>query len=91
MIQKLSWALWLVGTAIIVLSWFQSISPTLGWVGFGLALLGSLLSWTPRSAAALSPRPANVVADLDRLVQLRDRGDITEEQYLRQRDELLGK
>ena len=71
------------------------MTPKLGWVGWGVAGFGSLLSYFGKLDASSATRgsalpPPNVVADLDRLVRLRDRGDITEEQYLRQRNALLG-
>lgn len=93
-LYRFSWLLWIAGTAVIVLSWTQAITPQVGWIGWGVALAGTVLSFlgraTCRTSTVLQDRPSSIVSDLDRLVQLRDRGDITEEQYLRQRNALLG-
>jgi hypothetical protein len=49
--NQVCWALWVVGTAIIVASWTQVVTPTVGWVGFAIALAGTGLSmlaqWSP--------------------------------------------
>jgi hypothetical protein len=42
--NQIWWALWIVGTAIIVASWANVVTPTVGWVGFGIALVGTVLS-----------------------------------------------
>ncbi len=42
---KFCWAMWLVGTILIVASWADVVTPTIGWVGFGVALAGTLLSF----------------------------------------------
>lgn len=94
-LYRVSWALWIAGTAVIVLSWTHAVTAQVGWIGWGVALAGTVLSFFGRRscgapAAPAGNAPSSVVSDLDRLVQLRDRGDITEEQYLRQRNALLG-
>lgn len=41
---RIYWPAWIIGTALIVLSWMQWVTPTVGWVGFaiaGIATLGS--------------------------------------------------
>jgi hypothetical protein len=42
---KLCWAMWIGGTILIVASWADVVSPTVGWIGFGAALVGTLLSF----------------------------------------------
>jgi len=37
--------LWIIGTILIVLSWFNVVPNKVGWIGFGMALLGSVSSW----------------------------------------------
>lgn len=46
--QKLGWALWIVGTAIVLASWVEFVTPDIGWVGFGVAVLGVLMSSATR-------------------------------------------
>jgi hypothetical protein len=43
---QIAYGLWVVGTALIVLSWFNIVSPTAGWIGFGIGLIGSGISWS---------------------------------------------
>jgi hypothetical protein len=42
--RRIAWILWIPGTALIVGSWIGVIPVTIGWVGFGLALTGTLIS-----------------------------------------------
>jgi hypothetical protein len=42
---KFCWAMWIGGTILIIASWVDIVSPTVGWIGFGVALLGTLLSF----------------------------------------------
>ncbi|MBL8262144.1 MAG: hypothetical protein JNM58_06960 [Xanthomonadaceae bacterium] len=46
--QQIAWWLWAIGTVIIVMSWFGGVSAVVGWCGFGIALVGSVLSWGVR-------------------------------------------
>jgi hypothetical protein len=43
--NQIAWWLWAVGTVLIALSWFNVVSVTIGWIGFGLGLVGSVLGW----------------------------------------------
>ena len=36
--------LWAAGTVLIIMSWTGTVSSTTGWAGFGLALVGWLIS-----------------------------------------------
>jgi len=47
-LRQFCWLVWLVGTVLVVLSWMRLVSPTAGWVGFGISLLGVLLSYLPQ-------------------------------------------
>ena len=42
---KFCWALWILGTVLIVLSWNAVVSVEVGWVGFGIAFAGAGLSF----------------------------------------------
>ncbi len=44
---KFAWALWIAGTILILLSWTDTVTPTVGWVGFGIALGGFVLGRLP--------------------------------------------
>lgn len=95
MVAKISGGLWLVGTVLIVLSWVKVVPNHIGWVGWGIAMVGTLASFRrkqPKGPAGASARStaSTVVAELDTLSRQRDRGDITEEEYLRRKKALLG-
>lgn len=86
-----SWLLWLVGTLLIAGSWFQLVSAKIGWIGFAVAMLGSVLSWCrPRPPAAPPGPPSQGIVDLERLSDLRDRGVLSEEEFAAQKKKLLG-
>ena len=38
------WGIWWIGTILVVLSWFDIVSTTLGWTGFAAALASSVVS-----------------------------------------------
>jgi hypothetical protein len=53
---RLAWVLWIAGTVVIVLSWGRVVSPSIGWAGFALALVGTAVSKMPgQSPAAAHP------------------------------------
>jgi hypothetical protein len=37
-------AMWIGGTILIVASWVHLVPPTIGWVGFGVAFVGTIVS-----------------------------------------------
>ena len=43
--NQIAWCLWAVGTVLVALSWFGVVSTAVGWCGFGLGLVGSIISW----------------------------------------------
>jgi membrane-bound ClpP family serine protease len=47
-LHRVSWIVWIIGTALIILSWIHVVSGTIGWVGFVLALVGVVLSFIAR-------------------------------------------
>jgi hypothetical protein len=90
--QKVSWGFWTAGTLVIVLSWFRVVSHEVGWIGFGVALLGSVLSWfgpKPRAQPAPGGPPSRDVADLEKLADLRERGLISEDEFAAQKKKIL--
>ena len=46
---------WWIGTALIAGSWFNIVSPTVGWVGFGIAGAAALGSYVLPSLAGVKP------------------------------------
>jgi hypothetical protein len=43
--NKIAWWFWAVGTVLIALSWFNVVSTTVGWCGFGIGMVGSMMGW----------------------------------------------
>ncbi|HEU4835049.1 MAG TPA: hypothetical protein VFS90_11560 [Pyrinomonadaceae bacterium] len=43
--NQIAWYFWAIGTVLIVLSWVGVVSTTVGWGGFAIALVGSVISW----------------------------------------------
>jgi uncharacterized protein YlxW (UPF0749 family) len=41
---QIAYGLWAIGTVVIVLSWFGLVNPIIGWGGFAVALVGSIIS-----------------------------------------------
>ncbi len=46
--NRIAWWLWAVGAALIALSWFQIVTPGVGWIGFAVGMSGSVLGWSIR-------------------------------------------
>lgn len=46
--NQIAWWLWAVGTVLIVLSWIEAVSTIVGWCGFGIGMVGSVLGWGVR-------------------------------------------
>lgn len=93
-LRKLSWGLWIPGTMLVILSWGKVVPPRIGNIGWWISVAGAVLSFVPMFArsADVEPagKPSTVVSDLDTLSRLRERGDLTEEEYQRQRSKLNG-
>ena len=49
--HKLYWPAWWIGTALIAGSWFGIVSPSVGWIGFGIAGAAALGSYVLPSLA----------------------------------------
>lgn len=52
---KAYWPAWWIGTALIACSWFDIVTPTAGWIGFGLAGAAALGSYVLPSLAGVKP------------------------------------
>ena len=53
--NQIAWWMWAAGTILIVLSWFDVVSNSVGWFGFLIGLAGSVISWGLRPPAAERP------------------------------------
>jgi hypothetical protein len=57
--NQIAWWLWAAGSILIALSWFNVVSTSIGWLGFGIGMFGSVLSWGLRPPGRSAPaRPA---------------------------------
>ena len=52
---KAYWPTWWIGTALIVASWLNVVTPTIGWAGFALAGTATLGSYVLPSIARIKP------------------------------------
>jgi hypothetical protein len=60
-VHKLSWALWIGGTILIAASWIDVVTPQIGWVGFGIAVVGTMLSRVNSQPRIEEPKQAPAV------------------------------
>ncbi len=58
-VYQFAWVLWIGGTILIIGSWVDAIPVHIGWVGFGIALAGTLLSIVSErlSSSRKAPQP----------------------------------
>ena len=65
-LYKIGWCAWIGGTILIVASWTGTVSATVGWIGFVIALAGAAVTWIPQSQQqriyAESPEASPVAA-----------------------------
>jgi hypothetical protein len=58
-VYKFSLVLWVGGSALIAASWADAVTPEIGWIGFGVAGAGTLLSMVSNR---VSPKPPPAAA-----------------------------
>jgi uncharacterized membrane protein len=75
MIAKLSWVLYIVGFALVVGSWFNVVSATLGWTGFVLGMAGWGMQFLP------GYRKERTTDELTRLAHLHGLGQLSDEEF----------
>jgi hypothetical protein len=64
--DQIAWWLWAVGTVLIALSWFDIVPTTIGWLGFGIGMFGSVIGWGLRPPRK-SDRPDKNDAPIDKI------------------------
>ena len=69
----LYWPAWIGGTILIVCSWANLVSPTIGWVGFGVACAAAVGSYVLPTVAGLTKNEDYVALNSR---QLAERGDV---------------
>ncbi len=67
---QLSRPAWYIGAALIVCSWFNIVSPTVGWVGFGLA--GAVVLGAKIFPSLAGVNPEDHVLLEDRILESKD-------------------
>jgi hypothetical protein len=64
----LAWALWIVGTVLVILSWVEVVSIQTGWAGFAIGTVGFLLGRIPMQRAGTDESlPPSVPAGQERM------------------------
>jgi hypothetical protein len=61
--DQVTWWMWAIGTALVVLSWVDVVSTTVGWCGFVIGLAGSAASWGVRPPSGEAQPPTEAVED----------------------------
>jgi hypothetical protein len=84
MLLPISWTFYLVGTALVLGSWLNLVSPQLGWLGWVIAMIGWGTQFLP------GVRKKSVADEIQNLQALRDSGSLTEEEFEIQKQRLLG-
>ncbi len=91
---KVSWILWIIGTILVVGSWFGVVPAGLAWFGFGMSLVGCLMSFTCRKPVRYEKQVVAVYSAADEIAKLdllRREGVISEEDFLREKAQLLSR
>ena len=68
-IDRILWGIWWIGTILIICSWFDIVSPTVGWIGFGAGCASSLVSVIISKYWRIPPK-ANEVIDTGEFINL---------------------
>jgi hypothetical protein len=55
--NQIAWWLWAFGTVLIALAWFDVVSTTIGWCGFGIGMVGSVIGWGLRPPSSIEAQP----------------------------------
>lgn len=82
-LSHVSWACYVVGIAIILGSYVNVVSTGVGWIGWVIAMAGWAMQYLPAA------KRESVATKLERLARLRDRGEITNDEYERAKAEVL--
>lgn len=53
--HKIIWGGWLLGTALVFLSWIDVVDARIGWAGFSIAAIASILSRVPEREVSTEP------------------------------------
>lgn len=46
--NQIAWWLWAIGTVLVVLNWLGVVNSIVGWIGFAIGLVGSVIAWGVR-------------------------------------------
>lgn len=55
--------LWIVGTAIVLASWVDVVTPQVGWIGFAIGMVGYVLSKAAPESTTQPPKTQEEPAD----------------------------
>jgi hypothetical protein len=66
--RQTAWWFWAVGSTLIALSWFHVVSYEIGWFGFVIGMIGSVMGWgvmPPPSEDNSPPTPQSPDVDAE--------------------------
>lgn len=66
--RKIIWGVWLLGALLVVLSWIDVVDPEIGWVGFSMATIASLLSRLPERPTSVEENPTYTPDEIREIV-----------------------
>jgi protein-S-isoprenylcysteine O-methyltransferase Ste14 len=91
---KISWVLWIIGTILVVGSWVGLVPAGLAWFGFGMSLVGCVMGLVCRKPVRCERQVVAVYSTADEIAKLdllRREGVLSEEEFRREKAELLAR
>ena len=83
-LRAITWTLYGIGLCIVAGSWVGLVPAGVGWLGWVIGMIGWALFYVPK---VRQRTPADRLRDLDRM---REQGLVSDEEYVRQRDRIVG-
>ncbi len=81
---RVSWGLYVVGTALVIGSWINVVSGEIGWMGWVAGMIGWGLGYVDQKSKK------GGVAELERLSNLHQQGELSDEEFAAAKEKLLG-
>lgn len=74
-LNRISWALYIIGFGVVAASWINLVNPAIGWVGWVIGMVGWGLGFMARR------QDPGIAQELERLAKLRQDGTITPSEF----------
>jgi len=83
-LRMITWTLYIVGLCIVAGSWIGIVPAGIGWLGWLIGMIGWALFYVPKM------RGRTRADRLRELEQLHGQGLVSDEEFARQRDRIIG-